>query len=91
MAFQLTEFEYREALKLFVALQARGVNVKDYLTVMTDERKRERLSGALQMAVKCHAEGIDPLRVCKVVCWRDGQGKPGTVEAQLSKAVSPTA
>jgi len=88
MAFQLTEYEYREAMKLFVTLQSRGVQVKDYLSVMTDERKRERLSGALQMAVKCHKEGIDPLRVIKVVCWRDAQGKPGMVEAQLSKAVA---
>lgn len=88
MAFQLTEFEYREALKLFVTLRSKGVDVKDYLGAVTDEKKRNRLSAALQIAVDCHTKKIDPLLVRKIVCWRNEQGKPGVVEAQLSKAVS---
>jgi hypothetical protein len=85
MAFQMTEFEYREALKMFIELREKGVDVKDYLARVTDEKRRYRLSAALQMAVKCHAEGKDPLLVRKIVCWRDAQGKPGLVEAHLSK------
>lgn len=88
MAFQLSEFEYQEALKLFIALSDKKVSVKDYLSAVTDEKKRNRLSAALQMAVKCNNEGIDPMRVRKIVCWRDESGKPGIVEAQLSKTAS---
>jgi hypothetical protein len=84
MAFQLTEYEYREALKLFIALDHQRVAVKDYLQAVTDEKRRNRLSAALQIAVKCHNEGTDPTRVRKIVCWRDDNGKPGVVEAQLS-------
>lgn len=87
MAFQLTEFEYREALKLFVTLLGKGVDVKDYLAAVTDEKRRNRLSAALQIAVKCHTAGKDPLLVRKIVCWRDPAGKPGLVEAEFSKAV----
>jgi hypothetical protein len=85
MAFQLSAFEYREAMKLFVLLDSRGVAAKDYLSAMTDEKRRERLSAALQIAVKCHKDGTDPLRVQKIVCWRDEHGKPGVMEAQLSQ------
>lgn len=85
MAFQLSEFEYREALKLFIALANKKVSVKDHLAAMTDEKQRDRLSAALLIAVKCNNEGTDPLRVRKIVCWRNDQGKPGMVEAQISK------
>jgi len=85
MAFQLTEYEYREALKLFVTLREKEVDVKAYLGAVADEKKRNLLSAALQIAVRCHTGGVDPLRVRKVVCWRDAQGKPGLVEAELSK------
>lgn len=84
MAFQLTEFEYREALKLFIALRGSRVDVQAYLAQVTDEKRRNRLSAALQIAVQCHTDGTDPLRVRKIVCWRDPQGKPGPVEATLS-------
>lgn len=85
MAFQLTEFEYREALKLFVSLREARVDIKGYLSAVADEKKRNRLSAALLIAVKCHTDGTDPLRVRKVVCWRNERGQPGVVEAHLSK------
>ncbi len=86
MAFQLGALEYLEALKLFVALGEKRVDVKAYLSAIADEKRRERLSAALQIATETHAKGKDPLKVRKVICWRNTEGKPGTLEAQLATA-----
>jgi len=84
MEFQICAFEYQEALKLFIGLKDVGVEPRDYLAAIADQKRRDRLTAALQIAVKCHRDGEDPLRVRKIVCWRDENGKPGPIEAQLA-------
>ena len=87
MAFQMSEYDYREALKLFVTLREAQVEVSDYIAAVTDEKKRQRLQAALLIAVKCDKEGTDPLRVRKIVCWRNAEGKPGAIEVEIAKPV----
>jgi hypothetical protein len=88
MAVQLNEYAYHQALMLFATLRNKGVDAKSYLNQIRDEKKQLRLSVALQVAVKCHMEGTDPLRVRKIVVWRDAEGKPGAIDVEISKVVS---
>lgn len=82
MAFQLSALEYREALKLFFTL-GDAPNIKAYLAAVPDEKRRNRLSAALQVATACSQAGTDHMRVRKIVCWRDDEGKPGVVKTSF--------
>jgi len=84
MAFQISALEYREALNLFAQLGDATV-IKGYLDAVRDEAKRARLSGALQIGIKCSKDGTDPRRVRRIICWRGPDGKPGVLEAEISK------
>jgi len=85
MAFQMTEFQYLEHLKQLASiydLRDPALKIEDWLErAEPDEKKRDRLKAVLLISVRCHKNGIDPMRVKKLVCWRDAEGKPSDLEA----------
>jgi len=83
MAFQMTAFEIAEHLNLLVTISGKGVKVQDYIQAVPDERKRTRISAVLQAAVDCHKRGVDPLKLTKIVCWRDEAGKPSQMQLEM--------
>ena len=82
MAFQITEFEYRESMKQLVSVQEQVASVIDWVDKIPDEKKRRRMVAVLSVAVECHRKGMDPLSVKKIVCWRDDKGAPSIVEIE---------
>lgn len=85
MAFQVTEFEYREALKSLIAVRDQVPSVTEWVDQIQDERKRLRMQAILRIAVEFTRKGMDPLLVKKIVCWRDEKGAPGPVDVELRK------
>lgn len=87
MAFQLTEFEYKKTLGRIVAAyddRSAKDTIDDWVTRMEpDEKKRDRIKAVLVISVRCHSAGVDPLAVRKLICWRDDQGKPAAIEAEV--------
>lgn len=85
MAFQVTEFEYRESLKTLIDVRAQAPSVTEWVDQIHDEKKRLRMQVILRIAVEFHRKGMDPLLVKKIICWRDEKGAPGPVDVELRK------
>lgn len=87
MAFQLTEYRYREVLKKVTALydlKEEGMGIKEWAeAVEPDERKRQEMLAVILISVKLHNEGKDPTKVRKLVVWRGPDGAPKDVEAEI--------
>lgn len=90
MAFQMSELEYRDCLARLV----RAYDTKDPSQTIgdwvdstePDLRKRDRLKAALVISMRCNGSGVDPLKVKKLVCWKNEQGLPGDIEAELHRS-----
>jgi hypothetical protein len=91
MAFQITEFQYKEYLGHLAAWFGKSigspggtVKISEMIdSVVPDEKKRDRYKAVLLIALKCYGSEIDPLAVRKIVCWKDAAGKPGLIEADV--------
>lgn len=87
MAFQISEYEYRQMLGRIAAEYAgkdAKLTIGDWVDAFEpDEKKRDRLKAVLVISVRCHKAGVDPLAVRKVVCWRGPDGKPQDLEATV--------
>jgi hypothetical protein len=91
MAFQITEFQYKEALLHLVAWFGDGIGGKDGKVkigdkidaMVPDEKKRDRYKAVLLIALKCWGQGIEPTAVKKIVCWRNEKGEPSAIEADV--------
>ena len=87
MAFQITELEYRQTLgRLMVMYEEKDAKstIGEWVDAFEpDEKKRDRLKAVLVISTRCHQQGIDPLAIRKIVCWRDEHGKPGLLEANV--------
>lgn len=87
MAFQMGELEYKECLRAIVSrydLRDPKVALGDWIdSFEPDPKKRGRLRAAILIAVACQKEGVDPMAVRKLVCWRDEKGEPGRIEAEV--------
>ena len=85
MAFQLSEYEIRQTWgRLLVMYEEKDAKstIGEWVDAFEpDEKKRDRLKAVLVMSTRCHEQGIDPLAIRKIVCWRSDDGKPGMVEA----------
>lgn len=90
MAFQISELEYKNLLRRLVAAHSEkilGMSPGDWIDkIEVDPKGRQRLRAALLISTRLHTEGVDPLRVKKIVCWRDDKGAPGEVQAELHVA-----
>jgi hypothetical protein len=87
MAFQLSEYEYRQILGrltvMYVEKDAKST-IEEWVDAFEpDEKKRDRIKAVLVISVRCNNEGIEPLAVRKIVCWRGPDGKPQDLEATI--------
>ena len=85
MAFQISEFEYREALKTLIFARDEVDSITTWVDQIPEETKRLRMQCVLRVAVDFHKKGADPLLVKKIVCWRDEKGRPGPVDVELHR------
>lgn len=87
MAFQISELEYKDLLRRLVSAHSHkilGMSPGDWIdTIEHDAKGRQRLKAALLISTRLHMEGVDPMKVKKIVCWRDDKGEPGEVQAEL--------
>jgi hypothetical protein len=96
MAFQLSEYEYRQALGRIAAeygAKDAKLTIGDWVDAFEpDEKKRDRLKAVLVISVRCNQQGLNPLAVRKIVCWRGPDGKPKDLEATVDgrKALGDT-
>jgi hypothetical protein len=85
MAFQISEFEYRETLKTLIAARDQVQSITDWVDQIPEEKKRLKTQLILKVAVDFHRKERDPLLVTKIICWRDEKGRPGPVDIQLRR------
>ncbi len=87
MAFQITEYEYRQTLGRLVAMydekDAKSTIGEWVDAFEPDPKKRDRIKAVLVISTKCNQSGVNPLAVRKLVCWRNEKGEPGLIEAEI--------
>lgn len=87
MAFQMTEYEYVQTLARIVS----AYEEKDGKTTIgewvdgfePDPKRRDRVKAVLVIATRCNQQNIDPMRVKKLICWRNDKGEPSLIEATV--------
>jgi hypothetical protein len=87
MAFQMSEYEYVQTLAHIVTMyeqkDAKSTIVEWVEALEPDPKKRDRIKAVLVISTRCTQQKIDPMRVKKLICWRNEKGEPSLIEAEV--------